>query len=62
MPAAVGMFSAGDMDTGIAVRTAVVKDGTMYVQAGGGIVADSDPDKEQVSRMPQQGEGAVPRR
>jgi len=34
------------MDTCIALRTAVVKDGSMYVQAGGGIVADSDPEAE----------------
>lgn len=44
---AVGYFSAsGAMDTCIALRTAVVKDGTMYVQAGGGVVADSDPKSE----------------
>jgi anthranilate synthase component 1 len=44
---AVGYFSAnGSMDTCIALRTAIVKDGTMYVQAGGGVVADSDPDAE----------------
>lgn len=44
---AVGYFSAnGAMDTCIALRTALVKDGTMYVQAGGGIVADSDPETE----------------
>ena len=44
---AVGYFSAsGAMDTCIALRTAVVKDGTMYVQAGGGVVADSDPQAE----------------
>jgi len=43
----VGYFSAnGSMDTCIALRTAVVKDGTMYVQAGGGVVADSDPEAE----------------
>ncbi|MGH4024298.1 MAG: anthranilate synthase component I [Pseudonocardiaceae bacterium] len=34
---------AGDADTAIAIRTAVVRDGVAYVQAGGGIVADSDP-------------------
>lgn len=40
----VGYFSAdGDMDTCIVLRTALVKDGRMYVQAGAGIVADSDP-------------------
>src|ERR1700674_14626 len=44
----VGYFSAaGDMDTCIVLRTALVKDGTMYVQAGAGIVADSDPALEQ---------------
>jgi len=44
---AVGYFGAnGSMDTAIALRTAVVTNGTMYVQAGGGIVADSDPEAE----------------
>src|SRR5262249_57776567 len=44
---AVGYFSAnGAMDTCIALRTAIVKDGVMYVQAGGGVVADSDPEAE----------------
>jgi anthranilate synthase component 1 len=44
----VGYFSAaGEMDTCIVLRTALVKNGTMYVQAGAGIVADSDPDAEQ---------------
>ncbi|MGB8274308.1 MAG: anthranilate synthase component I [Alphaproteobacteria bacterium] len=44
---AVGYFSCqGDMDTCIALRTAVIKDGTMSVQAGGGVVADSDPEAE----------------
>ena len=44
----VGYFSAGaEMDTCIVLRTALIKDGTMYVQAGAGIVADSDPDYEQ---------------
>lgn len=43
----VGYFSAnGDMDMCIALRTAVLKDGQLYVQAGGGIVQDSDPDLE----------------
>jgi anthranilate synthase component 1 len=43
----VGYFSAnGDMDTCIALRTAVVKDRAMYVQAGGGVVYDSDPQAE----------------
>ena len=44
---AVGYFAAnGTMDTCIALRTAVVKDNTMFVQAGGGVVADSDPEAE----------------
>ncbi len=44
----VGYFSAGqEMDTCIALRTALIKDGVMYVQAGAGIVADSDPEFEQ---------------
>jgi len=44
---AVGYFAAnGTMDTCIVLRTAVVKDGVMYVQAGGGVVADSDPEAE----------------
>jgi anthranilate synthase component 1 len=40
------MDFAGDMDTAIAIRTAVIKDGTAYVQAGAGVVADSDPQSE----------------
>jgi anthranilate synthase component 1 len=36
----------GDMDLAIAIRTAVVKDGQLHVQAGAGIVADSDPASE----------------
>jgi anthranilate synthase component 1 len=45
---AVGYFGAdGSMDSCIVLRTAVVKDGRMYVQAGAGIVADSDPAAEQ---------------
>jgi anthranilate synthase component 1 len=36
----------GDADTAIAIRTAVIQDGTLHVQAGGGIVFDSDPAKE----------------
>jgi anthranilate synthase component 1 len=44
----VGYFSAaGEMDTCIVLRTALIKDGIMYVQAGAGIVADSDPKSEQ---------------
>jgi anthranilate synthase component 1 len=44
----VGYLDAGgDMDMAIAIRTAVLHDGTAYVQAGGGLVADSDPELEQ---------------
>jgi anthranilate synthase component 1 len=45
---AVGYFSAaGELDSCIILRTALVKDGMMYVQAGAGIVADSNPKSEQ---------------
>jgi anthranilate synthase component 1 len=44
---AVGYFSAnGDMDTAIALRTAIIKDRIMYVQAGGGVVYDSNEEYE----------------
>jgi anthranilate synthase component 1 len=44
---AVGYIDfAGNMDTCIALRTIVIQDGTAYVQAGAGIVADSDPERE----------------
>ncbi len=43
----VGYFSAGgDMDMCIALRTAIVKDRSLYIQAGGGVVYDSDPESE----------------
>jgi len=43
----VGYFSAnGEMDMCIALRTAVVKDQKLYIQAGGGVVYDSDPEAE----------------
>lgn len=43
----VGYFGAnGGMDTCIALRTGLVKDGHLYVQAGGGVVVDSDPEAE----------------
>ena len=43
----VGYFSAGgDMDMCIALRTAVVQDQKLYIQAGGGVVYDSDPESE----------------
>ncbi|GAA2781615.1 anthranilate synthase component I [Saccharopolyspora taberi] len=44
---------AGNADTAIAIRTALVRDGRAYVQAGGGIVADSDPlaeDQESINK------------
>lgn len=40
------MDGNGDLDTCIALRTALVKDGKVYIQAGGGVVADSDPEFE----------------
>ncbi len=44
---AVGYLSwSGNMDTAIAIRTAVIKDGTLHIQAGAGIVADSVPANE----------------
>ncbi len=44
---AVGYLSwSGNMDTAIAIRTAVIKDGRVHVQAGGGVVHDSDPAAE----------------
>ena len=44
----IGYFGArGEMDTCIVLRTAIVKDGRMHVQAGAGIVYDSDPASEQ---------------
>jgi anthranilate synthase component 1 len=36
----------GNLDTCIAIRTAVIKNGVAYVQAGAGVVADSDPESE----------------
>jgi anthranilate synthase component 1 len=44
----VGYFGfGGDLDTAIAIRTALMRDGMAYVQAGGGVVADSDPAAEE---------------
>jgi len=44
---AVGFFSySGDLDTCIAIRTILMKDGMAHVQAGGGVVYDSEPAKE----------------
>ena len=43
----IGYFDfAGDADTAIAIRSAVIKDGAAYVQAGAGIVMDSVPASE----------------
>jgi anthranilate synthase component 1 len=43
----IGYFGAsGEMDTCIVLRTSIVKDGKMHVQAGGGVVYDSDPESE----------------
>jgi len=41
----------GDADTAIAIRTAVIQDGRLHVQAGGGVVYDSDPDAEWLETM-----------
>jgi anthranilate synthase component 1 len=44
---AVGYFSfSGNMDACITIRTFVIKDGEIFIQAGAGIVADSDPERE----------------
>ncbi|MHB1413991.1 MAG: anthranilate synthase component I [Chloroflexota bacterium] len=44
---AVGYFDyAGNLDTAITIRTIVIKDGLAHAQAGGGVVADSDPEAE----------------
>lgn len=43
----IGYFSySGNMDTCITIRTLIIKDGTIYVQSGAGIVADSQPESE----------------
>jgi anthranilate synthase component 1 len=39
---------AGDLDTAVAIRTVVMRDGRAFVQAGAGIVADSDPLTEDI--------------
>jgi anthranilate synthase component 1 len=57
---AVGYFSYdGSMDTCIAIRTMLVKDDTVYVQAGAGIVADSDPATEHQESLNKAGALAV---
>ena len=49
---AVGYFDfSGNMDTAISIRTAVLKDGVAHVQAGGGIVYDSNPDSEYMETL-----------
>lgn len=53
---AIGYFSfSGNLDACITIRTLLVKDGMAYVQAGGGIVADSDPDAEYEETMNKSG-------
>ena len=52
----VGYFSAGgDMDMCIALRTAVVQDHKLYIQAGGGVVYDSDPEAEYMETVHKSG-------
>lgn len=49
---AVGYFAAdGGLDTCIALRTGVVKNGTLHVRAGGGVVIDSDPEAERMETV-----------
>ncbi|RUM93960.1 MAG: anthranilate synthase component I, partial [Thiothrix sp.] len=49
---AVGYLSwNGNMDTAIAIRTAVIKDQTLHIQAGAGIVYDSQPELEWMETM-----------
>ncbi len=49
---AVGFIGkGGDMETAITIRTGVVKDGTLHVQAGAGIVADSVPEREYIESL-----------
>jgi anthranilate/para-aminobenzoate synthase component I len=52
----------GNMDVAIALRTAVVKDGKLHVQAGGGIVADSQPAAEWQERRARRGRSCARRR
>ena len=50
----IGYFAAdGTMDTCIALRTALIKDGVMHVQAGAGVVADSVPEAEEAETQPE---------
>ena len=58
---AIGYLSyTGDLDTAIHIRTVVVKDGMVHVQAGGGTVADAKPAYE-YSESREQGQGGLPR-
>ena len=53
---AVGYFSfSGNVDTAITLRTGVLKDGVAYIQAGGGVVADSTPEDEYQETMDKAG-------
>jgi anthranilate synthase component 1 len=53
---AVGYSSfAGSLDTCIAIRTMLVKDGVVYFQAGGGIVYDSEPEAEYIETVNKMG-------
>jgi anthranilate synthase component 1 len=46
---AIGYLSySGDLDSCIYIRTILIRDGRAYIQAGAGIVADSDPEREYV--------------
>jgi len=52
MPEPLAIFSfSGNLDMAITIRTMVIKDGFAYVQAGGGIVADSVPREEYQESM-----------
>jgi len=42
---------SGNLDTCIALRTLVLKDGVAFIQAGGGVVADSDPERERMESI-----------
>ena len=42
----MGIADNGTMDTCITLRTGLIKDGVLHVQAGAGVVADSDPESE----------------
>jgi anthranilate synthase component 1 len=53
---AVGYFGfSGNMDTALVLRTGIYKDGMIYVQAGGGVVADSNPEDEYLETLHKSG-------